>query len=296
MNKVRSDRRSLNRQMHDRMQDMRCFGESRDVAKKEYKELTGANTNRTIGIHSYNTYEAYKSVSRAFVTYVKDNFDDIKKLDDIEEVHIKSYVEHRAEQGYSPHTYSRDLAGLNKLFNTELTKEDCNVANRRYENITNNRDLKEHHNHINLDNYRDVTMFIEACGVRRSSLEKIDSNSFKYDQYGTPTHVCVTEKGGRYREAEIRESYRDYISEQIEKAGENKLFEHIPNRLPCHRFRQEYATKLYEEKLEKVENTEDRDKKISIWLIFTNTNLYGRLFLKKSIYFIWKIILTSTTD
>ena len=37
MSKVRSDRRSLNRQMHDRMQDMRCFGESRDVAKKEYK-------------------------------------------------------------------------------------------------------------------------------------------------------------------------------------------------------------------------------------------------------------------
>ena len=35
---------------------------------------------------------------------------------------------------------------------------------------------------------------------------------------------------------------------------------------------------------------------LKIWLIFTNTNLYGRLFLKKSIYFIWKIILTSTTD
>ncbi len=260
MSRARADRRSINKQMHDRMESMKCFGESRDIAKKEYKELTGANTNRTIGIHSYNTYEAYKGVSKGFVAYVKENFDDIKKLDDIEEVHIKSYVEHRASEGYSPHTYSRDLAGLNKLFNTELTKADCNVENRHYQEITNNRDFKEHHNHINLDNYKDVTNFIEATGVRRSSLEKIDSNSFKYDEKGLISHVCVTEKGGRYREAEIRESYRDYVQHQVENLGENKLFEHIPNRLPTHRFRQEYATKLYEEKIEKLENSEDREQ------------------------------------
>ena len=73
-------------------------------------------------------------------------------------------------------------------------------------------------------------------------------------------HLHIFEKGGRYREAEIRESYREEIREIVEKAGNERVFEHIPNRLPTHRFRQEYAEKLYEEKLEKIENTEDREQ------------------------------------
>ena len=260
MSRARKERGSLNYQLHQRMEQLKCFGESRDIAKKEYRELTGANTNRSIGIHAYNTYSSYKSVGKGFISYVKENCEDIKKIEQIDEAHIKSYVEHRANEGYSAHTYSRDLAALNKLFNTELTKADCNVENRHYKDITNNRDLKEHHSHINLDNYKDVRTFIEATGVRRSSLEKLDRDSFKYDHNGAPERVCVVEKGGRYREAEIRESYREYIQHQIEHAGENKLFEHIPNRFPCHRYRQEYATKLYEEKLEKLENIEDRER------------------------------------
>lgn len=259
MNKKRG---SLNHQIHERMEQMKCMGQSRHQAKQEYREMKGTNQthNRTVGIHSHGTYNAYKSTCKGFVEYAKENCLDIKNIEDVDEGHIKQYIEHRAEQGYSAHTYSKDMAALNKIFNTELTKSDCNVPNRSYKTIENNRELKEHHNKINFDNYKSEISMIQATGIRRSSLETITKDSFKYDTNGTPTHICVTEKGGRYREAEIRESYREYVREIVENAGNGKIFEHIPNRLPTHRFRQEYATKMYEEKLEKVENTEDREQ------------------------------------
>ena len=206
------------------------------------------------------TYDAYKSSCKAFTNYLKENSPEVKNINDVDEGHVIKFIQSRAEEGYSPSTYSKDMAALNKIFNTEVTKSDCDVANRSYKTIENNRELKPHHEKINFDNYKSEISMIQATGIRRSSLETITKDSFKYDTNGTPTHICVTEKGGRYREAEIRESYREEIREIVEKAGNERVFEHIPNRLPTHRFRQEYAEKLYEEKLEKIENTEDREQ------------------------------------
>ena len=253
---------SLNHQIHMRMEEMKCMGESRHQAKQEYREMVGHNQthNRTIGIHSHATYDAYKSSCKAFTNYLKENSPEVKNINDVDEGHVIKFIQSRAEEVYSPSTYSKDMAALNKIFNTEVTKSDCDVANRSYKTIENNRELKPHHEKINFDNYKSEISMIQATGIRRSSLETITKDSFKYDTNGTPTHICVTEKGGRYREAEIRESYREEIREIVEKAGNERVFEHIPNRLPTHRFRQEYAEKLYEEKLEKIENTEDREQ------------------------------------
>lgn len=261
MSKARENRRSLNNQIHMRMQEMKCMGESRHQAKQEYKEMTGSNQthNKTIGIHSYNTYDAYKSSCKAFTSFLKENCKEVKNINDIDDAHVKKFIEHRAEDRYSAHTYSKDLAALNKIFNTEVTKSDCNVANRSYKTIENNRELKEHHNKINFNNYKNEVSMVQACGMRRSSLTELTKDSFKYNSDGTPTHVKLVEKGGRYREAEIRESYREQIGKIIDEAGKEKIFEHIPNRLPTHRFRQEYAQELYKEKLASIENTEGRE-------------------------------------
>lgn len=261
MSRARENRRSLNNQVHQRMEQMKCMGESRHQAKQEYKEMIGHNQthNKTVGIHSYSTYEAYKSSCKAFTSFLKENCKEVKNISDVDDAHVKKFIEHRAEEGYSAHTYSKDLAALNKIFNTELTKADCDVANRSYKTIENNRELREHHNKINFDNYKNEIIMVQGCGMRRSSLTELTKDSFRYDSSGTPTHARLTEKGGRYREAEIRESYRADIKQIIDGAGKEKIFEHIPNRLPAHRFRQEYAQKLYEEKLEKVDNTRDRE-------------------------------------
>lgn len=260
-------RGSLNRQINERMKSMNCIGQSRHIAKEEAKNELGYENNRTIGIHSYATFDAYKSTCKQFVLWSKEENKGIRNIEDVKEEHIKEFIKYREEEGYSAHTYSKDLAGLNKVFNTHLTKEDCNVANRSYYDISNNREFKEHHNHINYNNYKSEIDVVRATGMRRSNVEKVTPNTFNYREDGTPYQIRLcderkyggadwSEKGGRDRIVDIPEQYQERIKEVIEEHRANgyddnkQLFEHIPSRLGTHRFRQEFAKVTYNKYLE----------------------------------------------
>ena len=61
MGRARTNKRgSLNHQISERMKELNCIGESRYLAKQEAREELGYKNNRTVGIHSYKTYEAIK--------------------------------------------------------------------------------------------------------------------------------------------------------------------------------------------------------------------------------------------
>lgn len=234
------------------MKEMNCIGESRHQAKKEARENLGYEHNKTVGIHSYKSFDTYKSSCKQFVKWAKENDKGIRNIEDVKEEHVKDYIKHRADTGKSAYTYSKDLAALNKVFGTSVTKQDCGVATRSYKDISNNRELKEHHNHINYNNYKDEITILKATGMRRESLDKINPDSFKYDEKGYPVSVKLVEKGGKYREAEIIKDYRQdvksVLEERLERNGydrEKPVFEHIPSRLGTHRFRQEYARETY---------------------------------------------------
>ncbi|MBQ8997212.1 MAG: site-specific integrase [Clostridium sp.] len=271
MARARTNKRvSFNHQVHQRMEQLKCFGESRHQAKQEYEQMIGTKNanNRTVGIHSYNTYDAYKSSLKSFSSWAKDENIKFKKLDDVKEEHIKDFIKDRYEEGYSAHTYSKDLAALNKVFNTHVTKEQCGVANRSYLNISNNREMKEHHNKINYNNYSNPIAVVQATGMRRSNVEKVTPNTFNYNENGLPTQIRLcderkyggdnwSEKGGRDRVVDIPEEHQERIKEIIDEHrmngyDDNKpLFEHIPSRLGTHRFRQEFAETSYNNYIEK---------------------------------------------
>ena len=270
MSRARTNKRgSLNYQINQRMKDMERIGESRYEAKKDYRENIEDNkTGKTLGIHSYRTFETYKSSCKGFVNWAKETEQGIRNIEDVKEEHIKDYIKYREDEGYSSYTYSKDLAALNKVFNCDVTKKDCDVAYRSYKDIENNREYKEHHNNINYDNYKDVITTIQATGMRRESLEKVSYSSFNYDEKGYPVSIRLEderriggenmcEKGGRGRTAEVPENMREQLKEVLEdKLEENNgdmykpLFEHIPSRLGTHRFRQEYAENTYKSYIE----------------------------------------------
>ena len=261
--RARTNKRgSLNHQINQRMQSMKCMGESRHIARQEAKENLGYENNRTVGIHSYKTYEAYQSTSKQFTLWAKETGQGLRNIEDVKEQHIKDFIKDRYEEGYSAHTYSKDLAALNKIFNTHITKADCDVANRSYKDITNNREMKEHHNHINYNNYSSEIAVVQATGMRRSNVEKVTPNTFNYKEDGTPYQIRLcdersqggsdwSEKGGRDRIVDIPEQYQERIKEIIDyhkeqgKLENTPLFEHIPSRLGTHRFRQEFAETTY---------------------------------------------------
>ena len=248
------------------MIQMDRLGESRHQAKQEAKEM-GYKQNATVGIHSSATFNTYKSSCKQFVKWAKDTGQNIKNIEDVKEEHIRDYIKYREEQGCSGHTYSKDLSALNKVFGTDVLKSDCGVANRSYKNITNNREMKEHHKHINYNNYKSEITVARATGMRRESLEKVSPNSFNYDDKGYPVSVrlCderssggvnMKEKGGRERVAEVLQSEREELKAVIERKLEENggdrskpLFDHIPTRLGTHRFRQEYAKETYNQYL-----------------------------------------------
>ena len=234
------------------MKEMNCIGESRHQAKKEARENLGYEHNKTVGIHSYKTFDTQKSSCKQFTSYLKENYKDVRNIEDIKESHVKDYIKHREESGCSPYTYSKDLAALNKVFGTSVSKQDCNVANRSYKDISNNRELKEHHSHINYSNYKSEITILKATGMRRESLDKVNPDDFKYNLEGYPVAVKLVEKGGKYREAEILKDYRQDVKSVLEERlqcngydREKPIFEHIPSRLGTHRFRQEYARETY---------------------------------------------------
>lgn len=283
MSRARTKRGSLGHQINQRMKEMERIGESRYEAKKDYRENIEENRQgKTVGIHSYGTFETYKSSCKQFVKWANENDKGIRNIEDVKEEHIKEYIKHREEEGKSAWTYSKDLSALNKVFGTDVLKKDCEVANRSYHDITNNREMKEHHSHINYNNYKDEIAVLQSTGMRRESLEKVSANSFNYDEKGYPVSIRLQderaygginmeEKGGRPREAEIPYSMRETLKEVIEnKLEENDgdrnraFFDHVPDRLGCHRFRQEYAETMYNQYLQEHGESEqwrgyDRD-------------------------------------
>lgn len=285
MSRARNKRGSLNHQINQRMKEMDRIGESRYEAKQDYRENIAENKQgKTVGLHSYGTFETYKSSIKQFTKWANENDRGIRNIEDVKEQDIKDYIKYRADEGYSSYTYSKDLSALNKVFNTDVLKKDCDVANRSYTEITNNREMKEHHSHINYDNYRSEITVLQSTGMRRESLEKVSASSFNYDSNGYPISIRLTdersiggenlkEKGGRAREAEIptnmREELKEVIDNKLEEFGGDDtkhFFEHIPSRLGTHRFRQEYAENTYKSYLEAfgagtktLEETEKRE-------------------------------------
>lgn len=258
----REKRGSLNYQIHMRMQELKCIGESRFQAKLEYKEAMGGGhqNNRTTGIHSYNTYKGYKQTSEQFVKWLKDNNKSVRNIEDITREHIIEYIQYRAAQGKSASTYSKDMAALNKIFLSDISEETkkinkmiCGVENKSFDKISNNRELKEHHKKINLEKNYQLEMLVgRATGMRRESYTIVTPNDFNRDINNQVISVNLKEKNGKRRTAYIRDKYREELTKFVDTKKENeKLFKTLSKKFPAHRFRQQYARGLYDEYIEK---------------------------------------------
>lgn len=236
-------------QLYQRMQEMFTPNVSRHDAKAEYKEMMGkdATHNRTIGIHSYKTYEAYKQTSKEFVRYMKSNHSEIKNIHDVKEEHIKKYLQVRQDNGMSPYTISKDMAALNKLFNTHITKKDAEIKSRTYKDITRSRGEKAHDQKYNPDNYKDQITIAKATGCRRESMLKLKPDSFIWEN-GLPTKVQLKEKGGKEREAHILVKYQNEIKEVLDSKNTGEtMFDCYTKKIDNHAFRREYAKGRYKE-------------------------------------------------
>ena len=232
-------RPSINHQLWSRLESLKAMGESRHQAK----QIAKSNNTNVKTIHSYNTYSAYKEASKRFSNWLKEEFPEIKDINDIDKDIGALYIRARALEGKFAYTYSQDIAMLNKIFDFGLTKKYCGVANRRLADITNNRS----------DNgYRTkegkIETIIEGAGLRRNELKLLtgDKLVFSNDKL-LCINVSAGSKGGRSRIAEVHPKYQKVLFDILKDIKNDELVvsDKIPKQLQTHRLRAMYCQNMY---------------------------------------------------
>lgn len=259
-------------QMHLRMEQMKNIGESRHQAKQEYKEMLHVGehaNNRTVGIHSYKTYTAYKQTSMAFIKYIRNDHKEVKDIADIKREHVIEYLQKRQNEGKSSYTISKDMAALNKLLFLGITKKDAGIRKRTYKDVTRSRLPRKHDCKYNPSNYKEQILFAKATGSRRHSVLKVTPEDFVWKD-GLPITVRLIEKGGKERYATILGLYRDELKSIIVSKNANKsLFQKYTKKIDNHAYRAEYAKNRYREILGERDDQKDYrgfDKEVLIVL------------------------------
>lgn len=201
--------------------------------------------NRTVGIHSYKTYTAYKQTSMAFIKYMRNDHKEVKDIVDIKREHVIEYLQTRQNEGKSSYTISKDMAALNKLLFLEVTKKDAGIKKRTYKDVTRSRLPRKHDGKYNPSNYKEQILFAKSTGCRRQSILKVTPEDFVWKE-GLPVSVGLLEKGGKERYATILKESRDELKSIIEsKNVKGLLFQKYTKKIDNHAFRAEYAKSRY---------------------------------------------------
>lgn len=261
--------------MHERMKNLEKYGESRHKAKEHYKKTTTEekpNPAYAKGIHSINTYDAYKQTSVQFVKWLKSSHSEIKHIDDVGKDVVIDYLQSRRDQGLSPWTLSKDMSALNKILNLKVTKKMAELPQRSFKTTTRSRGFRKHDLKYNPKNYEKQIDVAKAFGVRRESIlgGKYQLKEGSIYRHKGELYAAVAEKGGRFRNApclksmestilkhfphiEDREELfeKDEFKEMYEKSGKEGLGDHLFNRyttnIDNHAFRGVYARNYYKE-------------------------------------------------
>lgn len=249
--------------MHKEINKIIAIGTSRH----EMKKLTGDNSSPFI--HSTGTADAYRQTINEFSSWLKNDKNEVwstKELSSISKEVAYEYLQEREAKGLSAWTVTKDLSAINKVLNLDLNKKEGNLKQRKLQDITRSRVTKEHDSKYNPANYRDEIEIAKAFGLRRESIVSGNYAIKKSSLFirNNKVYCSVIEKGGRYREAQCLQSYKDNVIQKYnvkEKSSFTKdefiehyvsdkddiLFNKYTAKIDNHAFRAEYAQALYKE-------------------------------------------------
>ena len=110
-------RGSLNYQVHQIFEAVKCIGQSKHDAKVEAREggaKTWAEVGAKIGVFSYGTADAYRDVWRHVLEHAKAEYG-MKDIERLSGQHVASYLEAKIDQGVARATFDQYAAGCAKL-------------------------------------------------------------------------------------------------------------------------------------------------------------------------------------
>ncbi|MCL0101335.1 site-specific integrase [Peptococcaceae bacterium] len=249
-----SKRGSLKYQITQSLINQRRFGESKYKAKQEQGIKFGQAVD---GIFSYKTMKAYLDEAVKFVNWVKENYKEVKTLEEAKK-YAGKYLESNKHKNYSAWTLKLQRSALRKAFRDPELAKEVELPIRRKINIVRSRRSAVRDKNFSESRNRDLITFAKATGLRRKGLSRVRVQDV-FEREGR-LFVAIREKGGRYREAPVLQKYTERVKEIINKKGvEDKIFEKVPSCADIHSYRREYARELYKE-LTGGNYSENKDK------------------------------------
>jgi integrase len=241
-------RKSIVREVIERLDTKMAIGESRREAKIALREEQGATWSVSTGrIHSHKTRRTYQEQSIRFVKWVRQEHHlfRLADLDPRADELATAYLRQQLAEGKSPYTLQVERAALRLFFNDRALASAVAIPRRTRANITRSRGQKQHDRHFQPANWSELVKFAQAAGLRRHELRALCCRDI-FERDGQLLVHVESGKGGLKRDAPVlagRES--DVLVVVAGRDPGELVFRQIPKHFDVHGERREYAKALY---------------------------------------------------
>lgn len=156
---------------------------------------------------------------------------------------------YQISSGKSPWTLTTQKAALAKLYGVDYASFIATPPRERSK-IKRSRNPVLRDKNISANTEKFLSTITSATGLRRNELCKITGDALRYDSSGRPfLHITRGTKGGKIRDAVIigaTPEETEYIVGLFKSAGKMKLLPKVSSAYDNHRYRAEYAKRLYQ--------------------------------------------------
>ena len=230
-------------------------GQSRHADK-----ASGDDVNR---IYSTRTYQTYRQQGKQFAAYAKSR--GCKNLDQAREV-VPDYLQSLIDAGKSGYSIRTAASAIGKVYGVDYNSFGIDMPERYRAGITNNRGVSAavKRRHVSTAMLEKYGAILRCIGLRRSEALLARGNDLiKKD--GTYYIHIPRGKGGKERTAIIQGTTAEIeaVVQKFKEAGKGHVWPAgIPKDVPVHRFRAEYAARVYKAAARPVEALRGHDRYI----------------------------------
>lgn len=216
-------------------------------------------------IYSSKTYKTYHNECKRFAVWCRKTHPEVRHLKECKK-YVNEYLTYQIFSGKSPWTLATQKSALTKLYGVDYASFIATPPRERSK-IKRSRNPVSRDKNISANTEKFLSTITSATGLRRNELCKITGDALRYDSSGRPfLHITRGTKGGKIRDAVIigaTPEETEYIVGLFKSAGKMKLLPKVSSAYDNHRYRAEYAKRLYQRF---ARNIDDIPKKERIYL------------------------------
>ena len=224
------NKKSLIRQVQERLDSMLAIGESKYQDKKY--DLTKGK------IYSWTTYRSYLQQCCQFARYCRDNHH-CKNLEDCRQ-YVGEWMESRKD--LSAYTLKLSASALCKLYEESLEELGITTKRAARSEITRSRGTAKRDSHFSEEKNAEFVEFCRSTGLRRSEITKLRGDQLLQEE--GQWYIQTTGKGGRFRIIPICGDV-NLVVRKMQSAGTGKVWAKVPSCADIHSYRADYATRVY---------------------------------------------------